>query len=239
MSWRTRSLDWRTRSLTSDGDGDLLATVLGHDTIAGPAATSGMTPFRCIIVDMFNMPNNSAWLNVLGIEWNSIDPESAKTSGAGTSSSLRSWSKLAGPSGCDGWSFTISAATAGTQRDGSASPAGTGRDGTAHPPLPGRDGTAHPPLPGTVSTTGPGRAWSSIIAHASRVDRKTTIKNAVPGCATRDGHMTWSQDSHMTTFPDCSKIKNKNIIKNKKEICCHVGCLFNFTCIFNLWCKNE
>ena len=56
-----------------------------------------------------------------------------------------------------------------------------------------------------------------IIAHASRVERKTTIKNAVPGYATRDGHMTWSRDGHMTKVPDCSKLKNKNIIKNKKK----------------------
>ena len=56
-----------------------------------------------------------------------------------------------------------------------------------------------------------------IIAHASRVDRKTTIKNAVPGYANRDGHMTWSRDGHMTKVPDCSKSKNKNIIKNKKK----------------------
>ena len=54
-----------------------------------------------------------------------------------------------------------------------------------------------------------------IIAHASRVDRKTTIKNAVPGYATQDGHMTWSRDGRMTKVPDCSKLKNKNIIKNK------------------------
>ena len=56
-----------------------------------------------------------------------------------------------------------------------------------------------------------------IIAHAFRVDRKTTIKNAVPRYATRDGHMTWSRDGLMTKVPDCSKLKNKNIIKKKKK----------------------
>ena len=28
-------------------------------------------------------------------------------------------------------------------------------------------------------------------------------------------------------------------MKNKKEICCHIGCLFNLTYIFNFWCKNK
>ena len=77
----------------------------------------------------------------------------------------------------------------------------------------------------------PPRSGTCIITHASRVDRKTTIKNAVPGYATRDGHMTWSRDGHMTKVPDCSKLKNKNIIKNNKEICCHIGYLFNLTYI--------
>ena len=58
--------------------------------------------------------------------------------------------------------------------------------------------------------------YDHLIAHASRVDRKTTIKNALPGYATRDGHMTWSRDGHMTKVPDCSKLKNKNIIKINK-----------------------
>ena len=60
------------------------------------------------------------------------------------------------------------------------------------------------------------RVYADIIAHASRVDRKTTIKNAVPGYATRDGHMTWSRDGHMTKVPDCSKLKNKNMIKKNR-----------------------
>ena len=52
------------------------------------------------------------------------------------------------------------------------------------------------------------RTEFGIIAHASGVDRKTTIKNAVPGEATRDGHMT--------TVPDCSKLKKVYITKNEK-----------------------
>ena len=67
-------------------------------------------------------------------------------------------------------------------------------------------------LAGTVALVNRGTRYI-IIAHASRVDRKTTTKNAIPGYATRDGHMTWSRDGHMTKVPDCSKIKNKNIIK--------------------------
>ena len=57
-----------------------------------------------------------------------------------------------------------------------------------------------------------------FIAHASPVTEKTTIKNAVPGYATRDGHMTWSRNCHITNVPDCSKLQNKNIIKNKKYV---------------------
>ena len=144
--------------LTSDGDGDLLATVLGDNTTARLEATSDVTPFCCIMDVIFNMPNNSACSNVLGIAWKSVDPESAETSRAVTSSTLRSWSKLAGPSGCAGWSFTIGSVTAGMEWDSSASPAGsastagTGRDGSSTPARtastagPGRGGTDHPPL---------------------------------------------------------------------------------------------
>ena len=93
--------------------------------------------------------------------------------------------------------------------------------------------------PGHAMTVVRSDTWYDIIDHASQVDRKTTIKIAVLGYATRDGHMTWSRDGHMTKVPDCSKLKNNNIIKDKKQICCHIGCLFNLTCIFNLWCKNK
>ena len=66
----------------------------------------------------------------------------------------------------------------------------------------------------------PATYWNNVTeyyTHAPRVDRKTTIKNAIPGYATRDGHMTWSRDGHMTKVPDCSKLKNKNTMKNKKK----------------------
>ena len=44
-----------------------------------------------------------------------------------------------------------------------------------------------------------------IIAHASQFELETTIKNAIPGYATRDSHMTWPRDGHM--------IKNTWLVK--------------------------
>ena len=41
---------------------------------------------------------------------------------------------------------------------------------------------------------------------------KKTITNVIPGYATRDSHMTWSQDGHMNKITDCSKLKDENII---------------------------
>ena len=49
-------------------DGERGGDFLGDETVAGPAATSGVAPFHCIMVIMVNMSNNSAWFNVLGID---------------------------------------------------------------------------------------------------------------------------------------------------------------------------
>ena len=116
------------------------------------------------------MSNNSAWFNVLGIDWKSVDPESAETFGAGTSSPLRSWSKLAGPAARLCW--LVIHRRFGHCWDGTGRfsiPCWCGihcRDRTTQQPLPGqypllgRDGTDHPPLlvrhplPGRPPVTG-------------------------------------------------------------------------------------